>query len=362
MTSQSIHQDLHEALLYERQSDQSVICTACKMYCRIKPGRIGICGVRVNQGGRLYSLVYGKASAVHIDPVEKKPLYHFLPGSEIFSLGTVGCNFGCSFCQNWNISQVTRDLRKKLGKEKRLGDIELEMTGLGYALPPEKIVDICKDRDIPAIAFTYNEPVIFFDYLYDTARLAHASGIRSVFVSNGYESEEAMALMHPFLAAMNIDLKSFSERFYTRLCKAKLQPVLDTIRHIHQLGIWLEITTLVIPGQNDSDDELSRIADFIASVSIDIPWHVSAFYPGYQMKDKHPTPPATLIRAYEAGKRAGLKFIYTGNIIDDQRSCTYCPNCGEALIRRSGYRTETTAISRDGMCIKCHEKIAGIWN
>ena len=362
MTSQPIQQDLHEALLYERQTDRSVVCTACKMYCRIKPDRIGICGVRVNKGGKLYSLVYGKASAVHIDPVEKKPLYHFLPGSEIFSLGTVGCNFGCSFCQNWNISQVTRDLRKKLAKEKRFGDIELEMTGFGYALPPDRIVEICKGKKLPAIAYTYNEPVIFFDYLFDTARLAHSEGIRSVFVSNGYESVEAMELMHPYLAAMNIDLKSFSDMFYTRLCKAKLQPVLDTISYVHALGIWLEITTLVIPGQNDSDEELNQIAEFIASVDTNIPWHVSAFYPGYQMKDTKPTPAATLSRAYDIGKRNGIKYMYTGNIVDDKRSCTYCPGCGKTLVRRSGYRTEITASFRNGMCTNCKEKITGVWN
>jgi pyruvate formate lyase activating enzyme len=354
--------DLHEAQLYDVLDDQCIVCKACKLYCKIRPQQIGICGVRVNRNGKLYSLVYGKASAVHVDPVEKKPLYHFLPGTEIFSIGTVGCNFGCSFCQNWDISQVTRDLRKKLMKEKRPWDMELEMTEHGYALSPEQIVSICRAQKIQSIAFTYNEPVIFFEYLYDTAVLAHEHGIRSVFVSNGYESVEAMVLMRPYLAAMNIDLKSFSNTFYTKLCKAKLEPVLETIRHVKELGIWIEITTLIIPGQNDSDKELTQIAEFIASVSPDIPWHISAFYPQYQMKDTSRTPIETLKKAYRIGQKTGLKYLYLGNVADDKRATTYCPNCKEVLIKRSGYRIKTTFSFRDGACTQCQTKIPGVWN
>jgi pyruvate formate lyase activating enzyme len=353
---------LHEAKLYDAFDDQSVVCNACKFYCKIKPDKIGICGVRVNRNGKLYTLVYGKASAVHVDPVEKKPLYHFLPGTEIFSMGTVGCNFGCSFCQNWDISQVTRDLRKKLMKEKRPWDLELEMTEHGYALSPGQIVSICRAQKIQSIAFTYNEPVIFFEYLYDTAVLAHEHGIRSVFVSNGYESDEAMALMRPYLSAMNIDLKSFSNTFYTKLCKAKLEPVLETIRHAKDMGIWIEITTLIIPGQNDSDMELTHIAEFIASVSPDIPWHISAFYPQYQMMEIPRTPSATLRKAYDIGIKSGLKFIYVGNIIDDERSNTYCSGCGKVLISRSGYGTTVHKIFRNRSCTHCQTKIPGIWN
>ena len=353
---------LHEAILYTVLDEETLVCRACKLYCKIRPGQIGICGVRVNRNGKLYFLVYGRASAVHIDPMEKKPLFHFLPGEQVFSLGTVGCNFGCSFCQNWNLSQSARDLRKRLMKEEREDDIALELAPFGYDLPPEKIVATCLEKRIPAIAYTYNEPAIFFEYLYDTAVLAHARGIKNAFVSNGYESDEAMEKMRGLLDAMNIDLKAFSNEFYTRICKAKLQPVLDTIRHAFDLGIWLEITTLVIPGKNDSDGELSQIAEFIASVSPGIPWHISAFHPDHEMRDVPATSHQTLRRTYDIGKAAGLKHIYVGNMIDEKRSATYCPGCGNALIRRWGFKTWIDPGFKNGNCPHCQTQIAGIWN
>jgi len=352
----------HEATLYRTEGDGTVVCEACKLYCTIRPDAIGICGVRVNRAGKLYLPVYGRASAAHIDPMEKKPLYHFLPGASIFSIGTLGCNFGCNFCQNWDISQVSRDLRKRLMKEKKAADLELEVTRYGYDLPPDRIVGICLDKHIPAIAYTYNEPVIFFEYLYDTADLAHGLGIRNVFVSNGYESEEALEKLGPRLDAMNIDLKSFSNEFYTRLCKAKLQPVLDTIRHAHDRGIWVEITTLVIPGKNDSDEELAQIAEFIASVSPEIPWHISAFHPDYQMTDTPSTPRRTLLRAFDTGKAAGLQYVYVGNVIDEKHSATRCPGCGKELIRRFGYSIWQDPAFKNGQCPQCKTKIAGVWN
>ncbi len=352
---------MQEAILYTPLEKEAIRCTACKIRCVVKPGGAGVCGVRQNQGGKLYLLVYGKASAVNIDPIEKKPLYHFLPGSEIFSIGTVGCNFACSFCQNWDLSQSARTLRERLMKEKHIEDLSLEIGRYGYELPPEKVVAICRQRYIPSIAYTYNEPVIFFEYLHDTSTMARQYGIRTVFVSNGYESEEALDMAAGYLDAMNIDLKAFRDEFYRKICKARLQPVLDTIQDVFRRGIWLEVTTLAVPGQNDSEGELRDIAAFIASVSKDIPWHISAFHPAYQMRDVPPTSRATLEKAYDIGKEEGLKYVYVGNITDGKRSATYCPNCGEALIRRRGYFPKISKTFQDGHCAHCATKIPGVW-
>lgn len=352
---------MHTATLYREIGQGKLQCLACKLKCVIKPGEVGVCGVRENRDGKMYLLVYGRASAVNIDPMEKKPLYHFLPGREVFSLGTVGCNFACTFCQNWDISQATRHFKAGLKKDKSLADVELEVGAYGYELSPERIVKICEEKAVPCIAYTYNEPVIFFEYLYDTSVLAHAKGIRNIFVSNGYESEEALSMMQPYLSAMNIDLKSFSDEFYKKICKARLAPVLDTIREAHRLGIWVEITTLIIPGLNDSDEELKEIADFIASVSPDIPWHVTAFHPDYQMRDRGATPPATLYRAFDVGKERGLNYVYVGNIPDRERSNTHCPECGFLLVRRNGYRISVSPAFQGGVCPNCQTKIPGVW-
>ncbi|MFH1916996.1 MAG: AmmeMemoRadiSam system radical SAM enzyme [Nanoarchaeota archaeon] len=353
---------MHKALLFEPLDDMKVRCTACKHYCIIQKDHTGICGVRQNKDGILYLIVYGRASAVNTDPIEKKPLFHFLPGSRIFSIGTVGCNFGCDFCQNWDLSQASKEIKKRLMKEKHSELADVEVGRFGYDLPPERIVDTCHKASIPSIAYTYNEPIIFFEYLYDTARLAKKQGIRNVFVSNGYESNESLEKMKGLLDAMNIDLKSFSEDFYTKTCKAKLKPVLDTIRHAHALGIWLEITTLIIPTKNDSDEELKNIAGFIASVDKDIPWHVTAFHPDYKMKNLAPTSKETLLKAYAIGKKAGLSFVYVGNIIDEEHSSTYCPKCNALLIRRGWHDAEITSSFSGGACRKCGERIAGVWD
>ncbi|MCB9267289.1 MAG: AmmeMemoRadiSam system radical SAM enzyme [Lewinellaceae bacterium] len=352
---------MHEAILYEPLEKKAVRCTACKIRCVVKEGGVGVCGVRQNKDGKLYLIVYGKASAVNIDPIEKKPLYHFLPGTEIFSIGTVGCNFACSFCQNWDLSQLARTLRERLMKEKHIEDIELEVGQYGYHLPPEKVVQLCLEKKVPSIAYTYNEPVIFFEYLHDTSTLARPHGIRTVFVSNGYEAEEALEMASGYLDAMNIDLKSFRDNFYKKICKARLQPVLDTIQEVHKRGIWLEVTTLVIPGQNDSEAELKDIAAFIASVDKNIPWHISAFFPAYKMKDVPPTSRAALEKAYDIGLEADLNYIYLGNIQDEKRSATYCPNCGAALIRRSGYRPWIESTFENGACTRCRTQIPGVW-
>jgi pyruvate formate lyase activating enzyme len=336
---------MHKAVLFKKSGGR-VQCTACRHFCTVTEGRTGICGVRKNVDSILYLTVYGKAVAVNVDPIEKKPLFHFLPGTKIFSLGTVGCNFACDFCQNWDISQASK------GKNEVEANVQ--------RLMPEDIVDACLSQKIPSIAYTYNEPAVFFEYAYDTAKLAHKNGIKNVFVSNGYESDEALEAISPYLDAINVDIKSFSEDFYQKRCHAKLDGVLATIRKIHELGIWMELTTLVIPGKNDSPAELTQIAEFIAALSRDIPWHVSAFYPHYKMKDVGRTPAATLEKAHSIGKKAGLNHVYVGNISDDERENTYCTSCNNILIRRSGYMISMENIE-NGRCRKCGSAVEGVW-
>jgi pyruvate formate lyase activating enzyme len=348
---------MQKAMLFQKTGD-AVKCTACKHYCIIKEGGTGICGVRKNENGELYLIVYGKAAAYHIDPVEKKPLFHFLPGTTIFSLGTIGCNFGCTFCQNWDISQATREIKIKFREQKEQTIKIGELAEYGQTLEPEKIVEYCYENNIPSIAYTYNEPAIFFEYAYDTAKLAHKKGIKNVFVSNGYESEESLNKIKPFLDAMNIDLKAFTEEFYMKTCKAKLQPVLETIKLAKKLGIWVEITTLVIPNENDSEKELAQIAEFIAKIDKKMPWHITRFHPDYKMLDKEITPIQTLEKAYEIGKKAGLDYVYVGNASTTHEN-TFCPKCNKMLIQRNGYNTKIISLKK-GRC-ECGEKIPGIW-
>ncbi|MBN2016480.1 AmmeMemoRadiSam system radical SAM enzyme [Candidatus Dojkabacteria bacterium] len=351
---------MKKALLYQKVKNKFVKCTACKQFCLIGDGNTGICGVRQNISGDLYLLVYGKAVAANIDPIEKKPLFHFLPGTKVFSIGTIGCNFGCSFCQNWDISQAAKEFKKKLSKEKRLKDLKLEVTRYGYDLPPEAIVSFCEEKKIPSIAYTYNEPAIFFEYTYDTAILASKAGIRNVYVSNGYASHDAIDKITPYLDAINIDLKSFSDDFYKKTCKARLQPVLDNIKYYHKKGVWVEVTTLVIPGENDSKKELTQIAEFILSVSPSIPWHVSSFSPAYKMKDKMTTSEKKIREAYKIGKEVGLKYVYGGNIWGEDLQSTYCPACNNTLIKRDWGFSKLQTLKR-GVCDRCAGRIDGVW-
>ena len=352
---------MKKAELYQKLEGGKVKCTACAHYCTILPGMSGICGVRQNIDGELYLLVYGKAAAVNVDPIEKKPLFHFLPGTPVLSIGTIGCSYGCSFCQNSDISQYARELKVQLLREKKLNLMQAEITDQGYDLPPEKIVEYCLEHNIPSIAFTYNEPSILFEYIRDTAVLAKRHGMKIVMVSNGYESAESMEEYRKFLDAVNIDLKAFNDKFYVDVCRAHLQPVLDTISGVHDSGIWQEITTLLIPGHNDSNDEIQGAAEFIASVNPKIPWHVTAFHPDYKMTDVDYTPFATLKRAYKIGKAAGLKYVYAGNIPNADYESTFCPECNEVLIKRFGYNTQIERL--DGRrCGNCCCEIPGIWD
>jgi pyruvate formate lyase activating enzyme len=309
----------------------------------IKAGDYGVCQVRENRGGRLYTLVYGSAISQNVDPIEKKPLYHFYPGSSAFSVATVGCNFQCKWCQNWQIAQAPRTH----------GLLEVAPT------PPESLVARARARGCRSIAYTYTEPTIFFEYTYETAQLARQAGIANVYVTNGYMTSEMLDLFHPYLDAANVDLKAFRQRTYSRYIGAGLKTVLESLKQIKSLGIWLEVTTLLIPGLNDDSAELTDIAKFIAKeLGTDTPWHISRFFPHYEMPDTPPTSAQSMQTAYQIGKESGLDYVYMGNIAGE--SNTRCPNCGEVLIRRSGYLILENHI-QEGNCRFCRHPIAGVW-
>lgn len=329
---------IKEAMLYEKLDGGKVYCYLCSHHCRVLPGKFGICGVRQNIDGKLLTLIYGEVIAEHVDPIEKKPLYHFLPGTGSYSIATIGCNFKCAFCQNWEISQ-SRDVSKNFVK-------------------PEDVIKETKRTGCKSISYTYTEPTIFFEYAYDIAKLAKKQGLYNNFVTNGYMTKKALETIRPYLDSANVDLKGFSQEFYSRFCKARLEPVLESIKTMKELGIWIEITTLIIPGQNDSEKELNSIAEFIASVGIEIPWHVSRFHPDYKYLDSIPTPVETLRRAKEIGDKAGLRYIYLGNALEGND--TFCYNCGAVLIKRIVFDVVENNIN-NGKCRKCGAKIDGIF-
>ncbi|MHA1712518.1 MAG: AmmeMemoRadiSam system radical SAM enzyme [Candidatus Ranarchaeia archaeon] len=339
---------MHEALFYKKNEDQSVTCQLCRHHCRIQVGQRGICAVRENRDGRLYSLVYGRLIAQHVDPIEKKPLYHVLPGTRSYSIATVGCNFRCKNCQNADISQAAREHPGQ------------PIPGTREEIPADRIVEAAKAAACHSIAYTYTEPTIFFEYALEVAKKAHAQGLKNVFVTNGYISEDPLREIAPVLDAANIDLKGFTEDFYHKICAARLDETLNSIRLYYKLGIWIEITTLVIPGLNDSDDELRGIAEFIHGISPDIPWHVSRFHPDYQMVDRGVTPVETLLRAQEISREVGLNYVYVGNVLGLGET-TVCPNCAEILVQRRGFAMGEHRLI-NGRCPRCHSFIPGIWS
>ena len=339
-----------EALLYEKKEDKSVRCGLCAHRCVIEKNKFGFCGVRQNIDGVLYTYAYASAIAAHIDPVEKKPLYHFFPGHLSFSLAAAGCNFRCGFCQNWEISQVS------LAKEGQSpgGGVPLLP---GENLTPQEIVRLAVENNCKSISYTYTEPTIFLEYALDTAKLAKEKGLHNIFVTNGYMTREALLAVKPYLDAANIDLKFFKDSSYKKVCAGALTPVLDSIRLMHELGIWIEITTLVLPGENDSESELGQIAQFISGIDKDIPWHISRFHPMYKFSGHAPTPEEALRKAAQLGGEAGLKYIYIGNI-HALGSDTRCHNCKKLLIKREGFSVLENKI-KGGRCSFCSAIIAG---
>jgi pyruvate formate lyase activating enzyme len=333
---------IREAMLADAGEGGHVICRLCAHRCNVAPGRFGTCGVRENRGGTLVTHAYGELVAVHVDPIEKKPLYHFLPGTTSMSIAAAGCNFKCGFCQNWEISQA-RDAGPGRGP--------------GRETAPEAVVRAALDQGCRSISYTYTEPTIFFEYAYDTAKLAREAGLANVFVTNGYMTADALASIRPYLDAANVDLKAFKDETYKKVCGARLQPVLDSILLMRKLGIWVEVTTLVVPGMNDGEDELRDIARFLADVDPTLPWHISRFHPDYRYTEAPPTPVAVLRRAREIGREAGLAFVYVGNVAREGED-TLCPGCGRTLVKRRGFGIEANAIA-SGACPSCGATIAG---
>lgn len=334
---------MKEALFYQTDGD-TVICGLCSHRCRIKDKRRGICGVRENQRGTLYTLSYGKISAEHTDPIEKKPLFHFLPGSLSYSVATVGCNFRCLHCQNYSLSQVGHQIQRIPHLTKK----------------PGEVVDTAVRSGCRSISYTYSEPTVFFEFAYDCARLAQDRGLKNVFVSNGYMTSEAAAMLSEVVDGINIDIKAFSEEFYTETCGGSLQQVLDNVRSFWGAGVWVETTTLIIPGLNDSDAELQNLAEFIRSVDPELPWHVSAFRPTYKMIDRPPTSSTVLRKARDIGHSAGLKHVYIGNVHGGGGEDTLCPSCAQTVIYRRGFVVHKNLLSA-GSCPSCSAEISGVW-
>ena len=325
---------------YYKEENERLICLLCHHHCKLKEGQTGICGVNKNTGGKIECLVYGYPGAINIDPIEKKPLYHFLPGSKSFSIGTVGCNFKCPFCQNWGLSQ-----ERMIDKRRYFS--------------PKEIAQSAFNNSCESISYTYNEPTIFYPYAKDIALEAKKLGLKNVYVSNGFESTEVINDMKGVIDAANIDLKSFDEKYYKKELGGRLDKILDNLKLFIKNGIWTEVTTLIVPTKNDSEEELRSIASFIAKeLGTHVPWHISAFHPDYKEQDLPRTSFETLQRAYNIGKHYGLKYVYIGNI--GYENPTLCPNCGEELIKREYFNTQKNII-RKGECPKCKHKLDGVF-
>ncbi len=330
---------MHEAMFYKKLENNFVQCELCARNCKLAPGQTGVCRVRKNIDGKLYSLNYAHPVSVAIDPIEKKPLFHFHPGSETLSIATVGCNFRCKFCQNWEISQT--------GQE----EISTE------TVEPEKIVQMCLEENCQGISYTYTEPTIFYEYAYDTAKIAHKEGLYNVFVSNGYINKEPLKKISKYLDAMNMDLKAFTDKYYQELCGVpSIEPVKETARNCKKFGIHLEITNLIIPGYNDNETELRKLSEFVLSLGKETPLHFSRFFPHYKMLETPKTPVDILERAREIAKEVGLEYVYIGNVFGNEGENTYCPNCGALLIERTGYNIKF--VNLEGKkCKKCGHEI-----
>jgi pyruvate formate lyase activating enzyme len=334
---------LHDARYWEPIGDGKVLCTLCPRECRIGAGQPGFCFIRQNQGGRLVTSGWGRTTGFAVDPIEKKPLNHFLPGSSVLSFGTAGCNLGCRFCQNWDISKARADDRMSQD-----------------AWTPKRVVDLAEQMGSPGLAFTYNDPIIWAEYAIDVAKEAHGRGLFTVFVTNGYVSPAARAEIFPHMDAANVDLKAFTEAFYARATLSHLAPVLDTLEWLaRETSCWVEVTNLVIPGLNDAEDETRALADWVAThMGPDVPVHFTAFHPDYKMTDRPRTPARTLTRARELARAAGLRHVYTGNVHDREGQTTFCPGCGAKVIERDWFAIRAVRMKGES-CAACGTRIAG---
>ncbi len=345
---------MKECLNYKIIDSETLECHNCNHFCRIKEGKVGICGIRQNRGGKLYLLTYGKAVAANIDPIEKKPLFHFLPGSLAYSFGTLGCNFRCSNCQNYAISQM-------FGEKGKVKEYSKLNWGLDFS--PAKIVEEAKQNDCSSIAATYNEPTVFMEYSLEVMKIAKKEKIYNIWVSNGFMSSETLDIILPYLDAVNIDIKSFQASFYKRYCGAKLTPVLENCKKLaKQKNVWLEVTTLLIPNLSDDLKMLREIARFIKKeLGASVPWHLSAFSGeiSWKLKNFPPTPLEKIRKAYEIGKEEGLNYVYGGNIEGENIENTYCPKCGTLLVERNEYWA--TSLMKNDRCPRCGAKIAGVF-
>ena len=336
--------DIHPGRYYRHLSDGKLECRLCPRFCRLANGQRGFCFVRQNLDNRMFLTTYGRSSGFCIDPIEKKPLNHFLPGTSVLSFGTAGCNLGCRFCQNWDISKSR------------------EMDRLMERASPDQIARAARDLDCRSVAFTYNDPVIFAEYAMDIAQACHEQGIRTVAVSAGYITEEARGDFYSHMDAANIDLKAFTESFYKKQCYGHLEPVLETLKFLkNETDVWFEVTTLLIPGENDSEPELHRAAEWMMEhLGPDVPWHFTAFHPDFKLVHRPPTPSRTLVRAREIAMGKGLRYVYTGNIHDSNGGSTWCPNCKQLLIERNWYELGSYELEGN-RCRHCQHVIPGIF-
>lgn len=326
-------------MTYEKFHD-AIRCKVCERKCVIAERDAGFCSMRANMDNKLYALNYGAASSVAVDPIEKKPLFHFYPGTTVFSLGSIGCNFRCKHCQNWNISQVS------------LGEIPTQ------EILPEEAIRLTKQYGCKSIAWTYNEPTMWFEYTYDSAKLAKKEDIKTVYVTNGYMSEESFELIKPYLDAANIDLKGMSDKFYKELCQARLQPVLDNIKRFHESDIHIEVTNLIIPRYNDSEENIKALINFMVDeTGLEVPLHFTRFFPYYELGQLPPTPVESLRRAYNMAKEAGMKYVYIGNVSTGGEESTFCPECGEVLIERDGFEIVSDGLKKTRKCPACKAPI-----
>ena len=333
---------MKKAMFWEKKKGKVVQCHLCPRLCVIKDGKRGNCRVRENKDGTLYSLVYGKACVVALDPIEKKPLFHFLPGSKTFSIGTAGCNLHCKFCQNWTTSQAEPE------------EVQTE------PLSPKEVVDFALKNGCKSIAYTYNEPIVYYEYVLDTAKLARKKGLKNIIVCSGFINQEPLLEWCKYIDAANIDLKSFDDKFYRKITTAWLEPVLESIKTLHEKGIWLELTNLIVPTLNDGMKKINEMCIWIKkNIGTDVPLHFSSFYPCYLLRNLPPTPPKIVLKAREVALKSGLNYVYAGNIMTEKEGNTYCPKCNSLVVERNGFEVTENNI-KSNKCKNKH-KIPGVW-